>query len=240
MSGMTMMDLSEVKVIAFDADDTLWDCQSHFEQATDRCCEILAPFADAATVRAALFQTETKNMPDLGFGTKAFTLSLVENAVKVSKGRVPAYDVGRILERGRELLHLPATPLDGVEETLHYLEKRWQGRMVLFTKGELLDQQSKLQRSGLAHFFSRTVIVSDKTPDEYRQLCRDCGCLPQELLMVGNSFKSDIQPVLEIGGLAVHIPFHVTWELEHAPTFRHERLAELEHFTQLAPLLGPK
>ncbi len=238
MSGMTMMDLSEVKVLAFDADDTLWDCQSHFEKATDRCCEILAPFADAVTVRAALFQTETKNMPDLGFGTKAFTLSLVENAIRVSKGQVPANDVARILELGRELLHLPATPLDGVVETLDYLQKKGRWKMVLFTKGELLDQQSKLHRSGLAHFFSRTVIVSDKTPDEYRRLCSDCRCLPQELLMVGNSFKSDIQPVLEIGGYAVHIPFHVTWELEHAPTFRHERLAELEHFTQLVNLLN--
>lgn len=240
MSGMTMMDLSEVKVLAFDADDTLWDCQSHFEKATDRCCEILAPFADAVTVRAALFQTETKNMPDLGFGTKAFTLSLVENAIRVSKGQVPANDVARILELGRELLHLPATPLDGVVETLDYLQKKGRWKMVLFTKGELLDQQSKLHRSGLAHFFSRTVIVSDKTTDEYRRLCGDCGCLPHELLMVGNSFKSDIQPVLEIGGYAVHIPFHVTWELEHAPTFQHERLVELEHFTQLAPLLGPR
>ena len=239
MNTLPHLDLSDVKVLAFDADDTLWDCQSHFEQATDRCCEILAPFADAATVRAALFQTETKNMPDLGFGTKAFTLSLVENAVKVSKGRMPAYDVGRILELGRELLHLPATPLDGVEETLRYLEKRWQGCMVLFTKGELLDQQSKLERSGLAHFFSRTVIVSDKTQEEYRRLCDDCHCQHHELLMVGNSFKSDIQPVLAIGGFAVHIPFHVTWELEHAPTFKHERLVELEHFTQLASLLGP-
>ena len=232
------MDISGIKVLAFDADDTLWDCQGHFEEATDRYCEILAPFADFETVRASLFQTETKNMPDLGFGTKAFTLSLVENAVKVSKGKVPADDVGRILELGRGLLHLPATPLDGVEETLRYLEKRWKGRMVLFTKGELLDQESKLERSGLAHFFSRTFIVSDKTPDEYRNLCRDCNCQTNELLMVGNSFKSDIRPVLEIGGYAVHIPFHVTWELEHAPTFRHERLAELEHITQLVNLLN--
>lgn len=238
MNQPLTMDISGIKVLAFDADDTLWDCQGHFEEATDRYCEILAPFADFETVRASLFQTETKNMPDLGFGTKAFTLSLVENAVKVSKGKVPADDVGRILELGRGLLHLPATPLDGVEETLRYLEKRWKGRMVLFTKGELLDQESKLQRSGLAHFFSRTFIVSDKTPDEYRNLCRDCNCQPHELLMVGNSFKSDIRPVLEIGGYAVHIPFHVTWELEHAPTFRHERLAELEHITQLVNLLN--
>lgn len=236
---MAQVDYSGVKVLAFDADDTLWDCQSHFEEATDRCCDILAPYADAATVRAALFQTEKKNMPDLGFGTKAFTLSLVENAINVSKGKMPARDVGRILELGRQLLHLPATPLDGVVETLRYLQRRWRHRMVLFTKGELLDQQSKLQRSGLAPFFVRTVIVSDKTPDEYRLLCEDCRCQPNELLMVGNSFKSDIQPVLEIGGYAVHIPFHVTWELEHAPTFQHQRLVELEHFTQLAPLLGP-
>ena len=139
------MDISGVKVLAFDADDTLWDCQGHFEEATDRYCEILSPFADVETVRASLFQTETKNMPDLGFGTKAFTLSLVENAVKVSKGKVPAEDIGRILELGRGLLHLPATPLDGVEETLRYIEGLHRFDMVLFTKGELLDQEHKLQ-----------------------------------------------------------------------------------------------
>lgn len=226
-----------MKLIVFDADDTLWDCQSHFEVVTDKCCELLADFADAQTVRAGLFQTERDNMPDLGFGTKAFTLSLVENAIKVSRGRVAADTILQIELLGRELLHLPATPLPGVEQTLRVLADDGRYRMVIFTKGELLDQQAKVRRSGLEHFFERVFIVSDKTQQAYRQLCNDCRVSPDEMMMVGNSFKSDIVPALAVGASAVHIPFHVTWALEHAETFDHERLWTIDRFDDLLPIL---
>ncbi len=226
-----------MKLIVFDADDTLWDCQSHFEVVTDKCCELLADYADAQTVRDSLFQTERANMPDLGFGTKAFTLSLVENAIKVTKGQVNADTLLQIQMLGRELLHLPATPLPGVEESLRVLADDGRYRMVLFTKGELLDQQAKVRRSGLEHFFERVFIVSDKTQQAYRQLCNDCRVTPQEMMMVGNSFKSDIVPALAVGASAVYIPFHVTWALEHAETFDHERLWQISRFDELLKIL---
>ena len=226
-----------MKLIVFDADDTLWDCQSHFEVVTDKCCELLADYADATTVRDSLFQTERANMADLGFGTKAFTLSLVENAIKVSEGKVSAHTLLQIQMLGRELLHLPATPLPGVEETLRVLADDGRYRMVLFTKGELLDQQAKVRRSGLEHFFERVFIVSDKTQQAYRQLCNDCRVTPQEMMMVGNSFKSDIVPALAVGASAVYIPFHVTWALERAETFDHERLWQISRFDELLKIL---
>ena len=226
-----------MKLIVFDADDTLWDCQSHFEVVTDKCCELLADYADAQTVRDSLFQTERANMPDLGFGTKAFTLSLVENAIKVTKGQVNADTLLQIQMLGRELLHLPATPLPGVEEALRVLADDGRYRMVLFTKGELLDQQAKVRRSGLEHFFERVFIVSDKTQQAYRQLCNDCRVSPNEMVMVGNSFKSDIVPALAVGASAVYIPFHVTWALEHAETFDHERLWKINRFDELLKIL---
>lgn len=225
------------RLIAFDADDTLWDCQSHFEVVIDRCCELLSPYADVQTVRDSLFQTERANMADLGFGTKAFTLSLVENAIKVTGGAISAETVLQIQMMGRELLHLPATPLPGVEKTLRVLADDGRYRMVVFTKGELLDQQAKMQRSGLNRFFERVFIVSDKTNDAYRQMCADCRILPQDMVMVGNSFKSDIVPALAIGASAVYIPFHITWALEHAETFDHDRLYQIERFEELLNLL---
>ena len=144
-----MEKFANVKVIAFDADDTLWDCQSYFDDVEREYCRLLAPFAPAGEVSASLFKTEEANMPLLGYGCKAFVLSLIENAVSVSGGQVGGRTIGELLRLGKRLLELPATPLPGVEETLAQLHERGDRRLVVFTKGELLDQQNKLRRSRL-------------------------------------------------------------------------------------------
>ena len=234
-----------IKVIAFDADDTLWDCQSYFSEVERQYCKLLAPYCDAEKVTAALFQTEMRNMAELGYGCKAFTLSLIENAISITDGRITAKEIGEVLALGRSLLHLTAEPLPEVRETLSALDPRPSTlnpqptyRLAVLTKGDLIDQRNKLRRSGLEPFFDHVSIVADKTEDEYRQLCKDMDIKPEELLMVGNSFKSDIEPALAIGAYAAYIPFHVTWAHEHTETYDHERLVTLSRFSELCYLLN--
>lgn len=233
-----MIKTNDIKLIAFDADDTLWDCQSHFEQVQRSYEHILSPYATAEEVDKALFETETANMPLLGYGCKAFTLSLVENAVRVSKEQIAASDLLRITQLGKLLLQIPATPLPGVDACLRTIRQADRYSMVVFTKGELLDQEHKLMRSGLRNRFDDVVIVSDKSPEAYQQLCRRFGVGMDQLLMVGNSFKSDIKPVLLLGGYAVHIPFHVQWQHEVTAEYAHPHLARIQHFGELAEVLG--
>ena len=230
---------NKIQLIAFDADDTLWDNQSHFEHVENKYCEILSPYGHVTEVSAALFNIESTNMPLLGYGCKAFTISLVENAVKFSKGKVSANDILRIVELGKELLSLPATPLPHVIDTLRAIRRMKQYKMAVFTKGELLDQQNKLVRSGLTEYFDDIVVVADKTRSEYLWLCHIFDTDINHLLMVGNSFKSDIEPVLQLGGYAVHIPFHTTWQHEETEEYEHPhliRLASIQNLTNILPL----
>ena len=229
--------LDHIRLIAFDADDTLWDCQSHFEAVEKAYCAMLSEYGDEQHISAHLFETETRNMPQLGYGSKAFTLSLVENAVEVSKGRISADLLLEIQRLGRSLLDLPATPLGGVEEALRIIRSMSRYRMVVFTKGEILDQENKLMRSGLWDYFDRVEVVADKTPRQYRELCATFGIGIDELLMVGNSFKSDIAPVLHLGGYAVHIPFEVTWAHEETEEFDHPHLFRIKAISALPTLL---
>lgn len=224
----------DIELIVFDADDTLWDCQSHFEDVQRRYYEMLSQYDDAATVASGLFDTERANMELLGYGTKAFTLSLVENAVRVSGGRVSGDVVGEIVRMGKSLLSMSAEPLDGVRDTLERLSSY---RMAMFTKGELLEQEGKLRRSGLAGFFEHVEIVSCKTEREHAALCERMGVVPEHVLMVGNSFRSDIAPAVTVGAWAAYIPFHVTWQLEHAEEYDHERIIKLSHIAELPAML---
>jgi putative hydrolase of the HAD superfamily len=228
-----------IKVVAFDADDTLWDCQGHFEVVMQHLYDELVPWVDRETAALELFATERKNMRLLGYGVKAFTLSMLETAMRVSRNEMPAEVISDILQRCYTLLEFPCTPLPEVEETLTALRTQWPGkRLVVFTKGELLDQQHKLERSGLTHFFDDVEITSDKGEKEFSELCRKQHVSPQEMLMVGNSLKSDIAPALAIGCQAVYIPFHVTWQLEHAEHFQHPQMVQIEHFSELLHVLG--
>lgn len=216
------------KVIAFDADDTLWDCQSYFEQVENRLYQLIAPYCENPA--AELFKTESGNMADLGYGCKAFTISIIETALRVAGSHVDASQLSELLAACKQLLQLPATPLPGVEETLERIDGY---RKVCFTKGELQDQENKLKRSGLLRYFDDVEITSDKGQKEFLALCDHQQIHPSELLMVGNSLKSDIAPALAIGAWAIHIPFHVTWQLEHFEEFDHERLKKIEQFAEL-------
>jgi putative hydrolase of the HAD superfamily len=156
----------------------------------------------------------------------------------VSRQQLSGDIVMRLLELGQELLTFPTTPLPEVKETLEQLSQLRRYQLVVFTKGELLDQENKLQRSGLEQFFSHMETVSNKTEKEYRQLCENLGVAPEQTLMVGNSFRSDIAPALAVGAKAVHIPFHVVWELEKSEEYPHERLQKITHFGELLQIVG--
>ena len=228
---------ADIRLVAFDADDTLWDNQSHFDQVEREYAHILSAYGTPDDVSGALYDVETANMPLLGYGCKAFTISLVENAVRFSHGQIAAADVLKIVELGKSILVQPVPPLPGVEETLQALRRRGRYKMVVFTKGELLDQQAKLVRSGLGNWFDDIVVVSDKTRNEYTKLCNIFDTDIGHLLMVGNSFRSDIEPVLQLGGYAVHIPFEKTWQHEQTEEYDHPHLVRLGRFAQLARLL---
>lgn len=225
-----MNHLRDIRVIAFDADDTLWDCQSHFEAVENHLYRLIAPYCEVPAQE--LFKTESGNMADLGYGCKAFTISIIETALRVAGNHLSSEELSDLLADSKSLLHLPATPLPEVEETLQRLQA-YPYRLVVFTKGELQDQENKLMRSGLAKYFSHVEITSNKTEVEFQQLCEHLDILPSQLLMVGNSLKSDIAPALTIGASAIHIPFHVTWQLEHSEDIEHERLIKINHFKEI-------
>ena len=221
-----------IKIIAFDADDTLWDCQGHFEEVEEHLYGLIAPYCE--NPKRELFDTESANMEDLGYGCKAFSISIIETALRVAGNDVSATQLKDLLAHCKQLLHLPATPLPEVESTLKELRERIDGqKMVVFTKGELQDQENKLKRSGLLQYFDDVEITSNKTQREFLDLCEHQQIHPSELLMVGNSLKSDIAPALAIGAWAIHIPFHITWQLEHFDDIDHERLIKIEHFSEI-------
>ena len=230
-----MIDLNNIRAIAFDADDTLWDCQSHFEAVENHLYRLIAPYCEVPAQE--LYKTEAGNMADLGYGCKAFTISIIETALRVAGEHLSAAELSDLLSDSKSLLHLPATPLLEVEETLQRLQA-YPYRLVVFTKGELQDQENKLKRSGLAKYFSHVEITSDKSEVEFQQLCQHLDILPSQLLMVGNSLKSDIAPALAVGASAIHIPFHVTWQLEHFEDIEHERLVKISHFNEILHILN--
>ena len=223
--------------IAFDADDTLWDCQGHFERVMQELYTLLEPWVDRDTAAKELYATEHKNMPLLGYGTKAFSLSMIETALRVSNYEMPGEKLAWLQQECYTLQELPATPLPEVRETLEALFQQ-EFHMAVFTKGELLDQEHKLKRPGLSPFFEHVEITSDKTEREFLQLCRHLFTQPERLLMVGNSMKSDIAPALAVGCETVYIPFHVTWQLEHAEKVSHPKLKEISHFGELLDILS--
>lgn len=228
----------EIKVVAFDADDTLWDCQSWFDEVERKCGDLLRPWVTQEEVTQGLFATERNNMELLGYGTKAFTISLVENAVRLTGGALSGDIVLKLIELGKGLLRFPTTPLPEVRDTLQRLHTDGRYRLAVFTKGELLDQESKLERSGLGGYFEYMETVSNKGQDDYVALCDHLDVKPEELVMVGNSFRSDIAPALAVGCHAIHIPYHVVWELEKSEEFPHERLQKISHFGEVLDILS--
>lgn len=230
------MELYHIKAIAFDADDTLWVNEPLFRQAEARFCELLAPYADPEDCNRELFAYEMQNLPLYGYGIKPFVLSLIEAAMRISDDKIPLKVVEQLIDMGKEMLEAPVEVLDGIEDTLEGLAGKY--RLIMATKGDLLDQQRKLIKSGLEPFFHHIEIVSDKTQKEYIKLVKHLDVRNKDFLMVGNSVKSDILPVLEIGSYAIHIPFHTTWEHEVvAEPVEHPHFKELFQATELLQYL---
>ena len=225
-----------IKVIAFDADDTLWINEPYFQETEKKFCQLLEDYLPQHTVERELLKTEIKNLPLYGYGIKGFMRSMIETALSVSNKTIEIEIVEKIVEYGKELLGRPVEVFDEVEEVLNKLKDRY--RLVVATKGDLLDQERKLKNSGIDHYFHHIEIMSDKREADYLKLIKHLDIPPSEFVMVGNSLKSDVLPVLEIGGHAFHIPYHTTWAheiVEH--TIDHPNFKELAHIKDVLSFL---
>jgi putative hydrolase of the HAD superfamily len=226
----------EPLVIGFDADDTLWHTQPIFERSYERFCELLSHYHDPATSAEILIRTEMKNIPLYGYGVKGFTLSAIETAIELSGGKISSTEIRQLIAIAQDMLVHPVNLLDGVVEAVSSLSK--DHTLLIITKGDLQDQQRKIRASGLAVHFSHIEIVSEKDPESYRDIYRRHGIAPERFLMVGNSIKSDIVPVLETGGFGVHIPYHVTWAAEMAEEpEQNSRLFKISHLDELPEVI---
>lgn len=202
------------RVIGLDADDTLWHNETIFARVQERYRALLSQYHDAAAVDRTLLATERRNIEHYGYGVKGFTLSAIETAIELTNGKISAKEIQTLIDTGREMLAHPVELLEGVAETLPTLAQSH--RLLLITKGDLVDQQRKLTKSGLAQHFTDVEIVSEKDPATYEDILRRQGTEAPEFLMVGNSLKSDVLPVLEVGANAAYVPYKVTWALEQS------------------------
>lgn len=200
--------------LGFDADDTLWHNESIFEETHRRYCELLAHYHDVATVEQKLFATEMRNLELFGYGVKAHALSSIETAIEMTDGRIGAEEIRAIIDLAKQMLQHPVELLDGAAEVIPALARDYQ--LVLITKGDLRDQERKLRESGLESCFAAIEIVSEKNISVYERLLARHEILPTRFVMIGNSLRSDILPVLELGGNGVHIPYRITWQHEQA------------------------
>lgn len=197
------------EVIAFDADDTLWENEPIFTNTQLKCKEILGHYVDTDLLEKTIYDTQIKNLSIFGYGIKGFTLSMIETAIELSEGKVTGSEVEQLIGLGKDMLTHPVDLLDGVRETIEKLKPHY--KLMIITKGDLFDQESKIARSGLADLFDHVEILSEKNEASYQAVLDRYNYDPKTFLMVGNSLKSDILPLCEIGASALHIPFHTTW-----------------------------
>jgi putative hydrolase of the HAD superfamily len=201
-----------LKVIAFDADDTLFVNEPYFQETEQKFCALMSDYLSEQGLSQELFKTEVDNLNLYGYGIKGYTLSMIEAAMKISNNTLSVEAIEKIIVFGKELLQRPIVLLDGVEETLKSLHGNY--KLVVATKGDLKDQRRKLHDSGLGAYFHHIEVMSDKQEKDYSDLLNRLEIKPKEFFMIGNSLKSDVLPVLGIGGYAVHVPYHTTWEHE--------------------------
>jgi putative hydrolase of the HAD superfamily len=221
-----------IKVIAFDADDTLWVNEPYFRQTEESFCELLGNYLSLRDLERELLRIEIANLPLYGYGIKGFVLSMVETALRVSSNTITAEVVEQILDLGKQMLNQPIELLDGVEEVLETLKGKY--RLVVATKGDLLDQERKLKKSNLTGYFHHVEVMSEKDDANYLKLIKHLDIQPDELLMIGNSLNSDVMPVLNVGGYAIHVPYHITWaheQIEH--TIDNERFKSVENIKEV-------
>lgn len=213
------IDYSSIKVLGFDADDTLWVNETYFRNAEERFADLLDIYETRNNIDQELFKTEIKNLEIYGYGIKGFMLSMVESALDISNNKVSQATISEILNLGKEMLSHPVEVLDGVEEVLNELKDKY--RLIILTKGDLLDQERKLEKSGLSKYFNHVEVLSDKKESNYKNLLEHLEVPVENFLMIGNSLKSDVLPLLNIGAQAVHIPFHTTWKHEEVKLKEH-------------------
>jgi putative hydrolase of the HAD superfamily len=201
-----------MKLIAFDADDTLWVNEPNYIDVKQKLCELLSHYIDQETLEDRFYDAQIRNLQHFGYGAKSFILSMIETAIELTDGAITSTEIQQIISAGRQLLDFPIEVLDGVAEVLEILSAQFD--LMLLTKGDLFDQESKIARSGLVHYFKHVEIVSEKNEEAYRRVLKKHAVEPADFLMIGNSLKSDILPVVHIGGRAIHIPSAVTWAHE--------------------------
>jgi len=230
------MILENIRTIAFDADDTLWENEILFRNAEKTYCEVLAKFQSKENILSSLLLTELRNMELYGYGIKAFVLSLIENALLISDKKITASQTSLIINIGKNMLENKVILLEGVKETLHALSGRF--KLIMATKGDLLDQERKLKKSGLLKFFSHVEIMTEKHEENYQRLLKDTDTTANHFLMVGNSVKSDIIPVLNLGGYAAYIPYKSTWALEYSDSSKieNDRFFQLGNMKEIPKL----
>lgn len=204
----------DIKVIGFDADDTLWVNEPYFKEIESKYCSLVNEYLPSEKASEKLFETEIKNLNLYGYGVKAFILSLIETAISVSNNQIPNFKILEIIALGKELLNKNIELLDGIEHVLESLHKK-QYRLIVATKGDLLDQERKLKKSHLEKYFHHIEIMSNKKESDYKKLIQHLDIKPSEFVMIGNSLKSDILPVLNMKGKAIHVPYHTSWAHEH-------------------------
>ncbi len=225
-----------IRVIAFDADDTLWHNETYYRDAEATFRRMLVAYHDEAWIQERLFATEMRNLGHFGYGIKSFVLSMIETAIELTEGRITGREIQAIVDLGREMLAHPVDLLPQVMDTLAALQGHY--RLMVITKGDLLDQEAKLARSGLDAFFSAVEVVSEKDEAVYRAILARHAISPREFLMVGNSLRSDILPVVALGARAVHVPYATTWIHEHVEDVDNSRFAALEHLGLLSEWLA--
>lgn len=208
---------STIKVIAFDADDTLWENQPHFNEIIGEFTKLLKPYCSEKRSWDAIHKVQVENLPLYGFGARSLTLSMMQVACKLSQNRIDAISIEKIIQLGKKLLSMPVELMDSAEEVVRQLKEKY--RLILITKGDLVEQQRKLRDSGLLKYFHHIEILSDKRVKDYQDLFSRLNLKPEEFVMVGNSLKSDIIPILELNAHAVYIPYPGTWEHEHVENY---------------------
>jgi putative hydrolase of the HAD superfamily len=225
-----------LKVIAFDADDTLFVNEPYFQETEEKFCALMTDYLSHQGLSQELFRTEIANLDLYGYGIKGYVLSMIEAAMRISNNTISIEVIEKIIVLGKDLLQKPIELLDGVEDTLKALQGKY--KLVVATKGDLKDQQRKLHDSGLGPYFHHIEVMSDKQELNYQKLLKRLEIEPEEFFMIGNSLKSDVLPVLAIGGHAVHIPFHTTWEHEKiSHKVEHPNFRTLENISEVLKLL---
>jgi len=226
-----------IKVIAFDADDTLWVNEPYFQETEKKFCTLMEEFLPQHTLSRELLKIEIENLALYGYGIKGYILSMIEAALKVSDNTISTEAIEKIIGFGKDLLNEPIELLDNVKEVLEALQPHY--RIVVATKGDLLDQERKLKKSGLMPYFHHIEVMSDKAEEDYLKLIKHLDIRPDEFMMIGNSLKSDIIPVLNIGGHAIHVPYHTTWAHEHVEiNLDHENFRHVEGLKDVLAFLG--